>query len=68
MVQSSCDYRIQESVLAIFVIFKLFQKQKKLRLKLEHSCQTLVNYILRIEIFQTAGLLRLIMSYMKVIN
>ena len=64
MLQSSCDYRIHKSIFEMFGIFKHI----KLQLKFENSCQTLGNCILKIEIFQTAGLLRLIISYMKVIN
>ena len=52
MVQSACGYRIHQSILAIFGIFKPLQKQLKLQLRFEKSCQTLAKYILGIEIFQ----------------
>ena len=48
MVQSVCSYRIHQSVRAIFCIFKLLQKQLKVQLKSEKSCQTLAKYILGI--------------------
>ena len=62
-----------QSILPIFGIFKLLQKQLKLQLKFENSCQTLVKYIQGTEMFKMACLLRLIISYnllviMKVIN
>ena len=57
MVQSACGYRIRQSILAVFGIFKLPQKRLKLQLKLEMSCQTLVKYILEYEIFQNLRLL-----------
>ena len=52
MVQSACGYRIHQSIFAIFGVFKLLQKQLKLQLNFEKSCQTIVKYTLRIEIFQ----------------
>ena len=43
---------LHQSILAIFGIFKLLRKKLKLQLKFENSRQTLVKYILEIEIFQ----------------
>ena len=43
-----------QSILPIFGIFKLLQKQFKLQLKFENSCQTLVKYIQGTEIFQNS--------------
>ena len=48
MVQLVCSYRIHQSVRAIFCIFELLQKQLKVQLKSEKSCQTLAEYILGI--------------------